>query len=186
MEPWAECAAGLGEYPTLGCARRLEPERPAKRGFWDPWRASCAVVALLTLMVCGGGAAWLVHAKRRAELERRAEQRAWLEARLGAPVSVIAQDARQLHERLAPAAERAATAADLADFPRLRAAARGVVVRPDGVLLEVESYMAVVVLARRAEELAPEVRARLEAKDIEHIAAFEEVEAGVHVRTFSR
>ncbi len=188
----AECAAGLAGCPTLGCARRLQPTAPAKRGFWDPWRASCAVIALLSLLVCGGGYVWLERDLRESEARWRAEHQAWLERQLGGDVASFAKEARALHTRLRPGAERPLTADELADYPRLRASARGgVVARPDGVVVYFgEPFMsgALVVQADARSRLPAPLRRVLEEpnKHPDLLVGLEEVEPGVFLRTVSR
>lgn len=135
---------------------------------------------------------WLQRDLRESEARWRAEHQAWLERQLGGDVASFAKEARALHIRLRPSAERPVTADELADFPRLRASARGgAVARPDGVVVyfgEPFTAGAVVVQANARARLAGPLRQQLEApnKHPDLLVGLEEVEPGVFLRTISR
>lgn len=186
-----DCAAGLARCPTLGCARPLPG--PPKRGSWGPWRSALAACAVVALAVVGLAALalheWMEITRPIVERNQRRQE---LKQRLGIDLPTVAREARALHARLAPSAERPVTESEVADAPRLRAAASqgSIVAWEDGVVVYLgkEPYMswAVVVLARPDAELSPGARQRLAKVHLEMSASLEELEPGVYVRTVTR
>jgi hypothetical protein len=191
------CAAGLAGCPTLGCARAAPRRgatlalgvRPRETGqLWSAVRTACATLAVVALLAAG------VVSVAIREYQGTVE---WKHARVrlrqadGVDLAIVTSQARALHARLAPTAERRVAAGELPGFPAVHDAARGgVVAWPDGVVLylDAEPYLsrALVVLAR-PEPLSPAVEERLSREvHVELAARFVELEPGVYERGLVR